>query len=429
MAAPLVSQLGMMAGQEVANWGWNQLSNRDSGFRNTFRRWTGLGDYNINYNSLIQGTDNSGKRVQLSSMQERGGMIVVKYREYVGDVVTHPTIIGAFNNTSYIVNPGNPTLFPWLSPVAQSFEQYTPLGIIFEFIGTATDSITTNASIGSVIMASEYDTSDTPFRSKMQMLSSAYSQEARLSDTASHGIECDPNTLPTNVFYTRVSDANIDGKDYDVCRFNIATVGGGLAANQSVGSLYIHYEFAFMKEQLFWGPTFEGGDLHQFNSFYTGIVYNANIDWASAALRGGMDLGVRYVGTGGTGTITVPKKWAGWTFRFRFWHYNPTAVAAGATSVALTTGWDLTLRPLLEQGFTGVWGGANFTIIATSAQGIAVPSTALTLVAKLADATATDAVMTVTGPWGSPGTYSGGVFFTFDTQPIANTHYSAVNTS
>lgn len=429
MAAPLVSQLGMMAGQEVANWGWNQLSNRDSGFRNTFRRWTGLGDYNINYNSLIHGTDANGKRVQLSSMQERGGMIVVKYREYVGEVLTHPTIIGKFNNTSYLVNPGNPNLFPWLSPVAQSFEQYVPLGIIFEFIGTATDSITTNASIGSIVMASEYDTNDAPFTSKMAMLSSAYSQEARLSDTASHGIECDPNTLPNRVYYTRVSDAATDQKDFDICRFNIATVGGGLAANQSVGSLYIHYEFAFMKEQLFWGSPFEAGDLHQFNSFYSAAAYPTNIDWASAALLGGMNLGIKYVGTGGSGTVTIPKKWAGWTWRLRFWHFNPTATAAGATTVSTNSGFDTALRPLTEQGFTGVWGGSNFTLIAVSNSGVVQTGTGLTIVVKMADATALDAVLSVTGPWGSVGTYSPGLFFSFDAQPIANSHYSSINAS
>lgn len=214
-----------------------------------FKTWTGLGDYKLNSNSLISGGI-SGTTGPIR-IETRGRELVVSFREYLGEVYTGP-VVGQFHAQTFVVNPANVKTFPWLAPIASQYDQYIPQGIIFEFKSTATDYTASSASLGSVIMASEYDVTDAPFTTKQQMLNSAYSQESKMSEDAAHGIECAPTETQRKLFYTRTLGTVVAGdvRDYDLCNFTIATQGGGLAANQSVGSIYVHYEFVFLKEQL-----------------------------------------------------------------------------------------------------------------------------------------------------------------------------------
>lgn len=215
-----------------------------------FKNWTGLGDYQINTNSLIS----DGQVMDVRIMTEGRG-IRVSFKEYLGEVRTGSSV-GVFHAQTFAVNPGLVTTFPWLGPIAAQYDQWKPNGILFEFVSTATDYSATNASLGSVIMASEYDVADDVFKDKQTMLNSAYSQEAKMSANAVHGIECEPAETSRKLFYTRTLATDTTGqdlRDYDLCNFTIATQGGGLAVNSSVGSLYVHYDIIFYKEQLVGG--------------------------------------------------------------------------------------------------------------------------------------------------------------------------------
>lgn len=213
--------------------------------RKRFKNWTGLGDYKIRGNSLIAGAEGGVPQIQTQSRST-----VIMFREYLGDVYTHPTEIGAFNLSSYAVNPGNIKTNPWLAPIALQYEQYKPRGIIFEFKTTTADTSLTSA-VGSLIMMTDYDVLDDAPGNKSDMLNSAYSQESKISHSAVHGLECSPDELQRKVFYTRDETASMiyGPRDYDIGNFHIATQGGNLPINQSVGSLYIHYEYEFFKEQ------------------------------------------------------------------------------------------------------------------------------------------------------------------------------------
>lgn len=95
------------------------------------------------------------------------------------------------------------------------------MGIIYEFKTTST-TYSTNPSLGSVIMATEYDASESNgFNTKAEMLQSAYSNEAVVSMSQVHGIECDPSQNPNMIYYVRQEGAvvgigNEDIKDYDL---------------------------------------------------------------------------------------------------------------------------------------------------------------------------------------------------------------------
>lgn len=296
-----------------------------------FKNWTGLGDYNIVGNSLISSMSTDGDQ---PTIETRGRSTIIRYREYLGDVTTHPHTVGAFHPVTYDINPGNPITFPWLSGLALRYEQYKPRGIIFEFRSTATDT-TTAASLGSIMMSSEYDPKDTLPTTKAEMVNSAYSSEAKMTSNLLHGIECDPSELQRNIFYCQglkssLATVDPDIQDYQICRTTIATQGGGLDTNSSVGSLYVHYEFEFFKEQ----SGIQAPDL-----IYARYI-NANplpvdniLQNFSMTRRTGYDIGIYFL----VNRIYIPKQWAGRLFVFRFYFSTTGAATPGAGGV----GWSL----------------------------------------------------------------------------------------
>lgn len=214
--------------------------------------WNGKGDYEILSNSLILGGTKSAMQPLVLSNQRNGGEIRIKFREYLGDVRTHPTTVGAWYNVPYTLNAANQQTFPWLSTLAMNYEQWQPNGIIFEFRSTATE-YSTSANLGSVVMATDYDYSDTDYATKLEALNSAYAMESKVSaDVQMHGVECMPSSNPTRIFYCSNSTAVPAGTsvhEYFLGKFQIATSGSSAAANSVVGSLYINYDITFRKPQ------------------------------------------------------------------------------------------------------------------------------------------------------------------------------------
>lgn len=330
-----LSRIGGQAGDRLTGYG--QAFGSSAAKR--FKAWTGLGDYQLHGNSLISGSGATGQ----PQIRNAGRAVIIRYKEYIGEVVTSPSAIGAFNVTSYRINPADIASFPWLAPIAQQFDQYQPLGILFEFKSTATDYTATTASLGSVIMMTEYDVRDEAPEAKGEMLNSAYSQESKMSEHAVHGIECDPGELQRSIFYCKSSDTvavGDDNRDYDVGTFNIATQGGGLPVGQSVGSLYVHYEFAFFKEQ----P--QGGIFNKSWPWYARDTQVAlatqlklfEIGGSTSTLIGGEDMGITFVQTGLTGSINIPRRWQGAYLRFKWAiRASPPLATSPTLSLVVTT--------------------------------------------------------------------------------------------
>lgn len=334
------------------------------------KTWTGYGDYRIASNSLITGGGLAENGQPVITTQGRSTRI--SYREYLGEVVTGPTT-GAFHSTTYVVNPANIFTFPWLSGIAAQYDQYKPLGIIFEFRSTATDT-TTSASLGSVLISSEYDPNDAKPTSKQQMMNSAYASESKMSQGMLHGLECDPEELQRKVFYTRpitTSTGSVDARDYDLCFTTIATQGGGLNPNESVGSLYIHYDFEFFKEQLVNGIQSKNRIHMRVAASGTsgtpatmlGVFGLGNIATTSPpagivkGLLAGVDLGIEVVGSDG---LNFPRKWAGSTFLIQWFARCDTAIAlASAPTLGINIGLAHADNPTLEGQTTGMLSTIN----------------------------------------------------------------------
>lgn len=180
------------------------------------------------------------------------GAVIIRHREYIGDVVSSPTA-NSFNLDTYPLNPAQSLTFPWLSSIAQQFEEYMINGMVFEFKSTASDAIasSTNLALGNVIMATSYDPLNPPFSSQMEMLNYEYAQSCKVSESAMHMIECDPRQTPLTHLYTRVGTVpgNADLRLYDFGSFQIAT-SGLQGSSINIGQLWVTYEFCFYKAKV-----------------------------------------------------------------------------------------------------------------------------------------------------------------------------------
>lgn len=219
-------------------------------------RILGSGDYQtgpmVKSNVLVNSTE-------VPQFSDMGRANVIAHREYLGDLITSPTP-GAFLNRTFTINPGLSNSFPWLSTIAQNYEQYKVHGMVFYFKTTSGDSVaSTNTALGTVIMATDYNVNASPYQSKTEMENSQFAQSCKPSMSAMHGIECAPSELPLKNYYVRTGDiaASDSIKWYDMANFQIATQGFQ-SANVNVGEIWVTYLIEFFKPQI---PRSVGGTI------------------------------------------------------------------------------------------------------------------------------------------------------------------------
>jgi len=212
--------------------------------------FTGHGKYEVSKNSLMSNLNNT---VAPSFETVKDGLRV-RHREYIGDVVSSATA-GAFQNNVYQVNPGLAQTFPWLSAIAQQFQEYTWEGLIFEYQTESSDALNSvNTALGSVISVVNYrvdlPSNSLPFLSKVQMLDQYWSYDSKPSKSFIVPVECDPKEMPMDVLYIRGTTVptSEDIKTYDMCNLAVATVGmQGTSVN--LGELWVSYDVILRKPQ------------------------------------------------------------------------------------------------------------------------------------------------------------------------------------
>lgn len=198
---------------------------------------TGSGDYRLK----------SGGSVPSFSKNES---TVVTHREYITDVFSGPGIPSAFKITKLPLNPGDPSTFPWLSAIAGNYEEYELLGVVFEFISTSGDSVgSTTTSLGTVILATQYDPTKPSFDTKQGMENHFFSQSSKPSNSILHAIECKKSQTPVKTLYIRSGDNDADLRWTDFGNFYIATVGMQAPA-VNLGELWVSYKVKLMKPRL-----------------------------------------------------------------------------------------------------------------------------------------------------------------------------------
>lgn len=167
------------------------------------------------------------------------------------------------------------------------------------FKSTSGESVaSTNTTIGTVVMATDYNVNASQYRAKSDMENSQFAQSFKGSVSAVHGIECEPSELPLKAYYIRGGNLGINDslKFYDLANFQIATQGFQ-AASVNVGELWCTYLVEFLKPQI---PVSIGGEVPT-----TRIVRASTTNATPLGLIGVANVGSLAVGVSGTGlTLT-----------------------------------------------------------------------------------------------------------------------------
>lgn len=207
----------------------------------------GLGDYKVRKNIFLSG------RLPEVVNNPAGGGLVLRFQEYIQDVTTSSTA-NTFKIQSYSLNAANTSLFPFLSQIAANYEQYEFEGVLFSFQTRSADALnSTNTALGSVMMATQYDSYDSTFVDKGEMLNYEYSCVEKPSNNLVHMIECDPHQSGVTTLYTLYDASPPEGADrrlYDLGKFSIATTGfQGTSVN--IGELHVTYQVRLLKPKLY----------------------------------------------------------------------------------------------------------------------------------------------------------------------------------
>jgi hypothetical protein len=210
---------------------------------------TGFGDYSVKGNSLTV-----PEGVMVPTFGDMARATRIRHREYVTDV-TNAAGSTAFQLQAFACNPGISTTFPWLSQIAENYQEYEVVGMCFEFVSTCSEYGGSSAPLGSVIMATDYNSVDSNFTTKIAMENSQYCVSDKPSRDILHCIECDPSATFSPIKFVR--DAGVpSGKDirlYDHCNFQVAINGCPGTAGAVLGELWVTYDIALYKPILNFG--------------------------------------------------------------------------------------------------------------------------------------------------------------------------------
>lgn len=240
--------IGASIGSSIGSWA-------ERGLKSLF----GSGDYeeefassptpDVDENSIVRPESEANVPLLNSENVGKDGYMRVKHREFIMDVDTSTLAqIDEFG-----LNPQNSVLFPWLSSIAGNFEQWIPHGIVFEFVSTSGNAVSsTNASLGSISMATYYLAQSYPFQSKKQLLNHFFAVSSRPSANMMHAIECAPEDRQTHIYNTFANGnpAITEGDDRLYYLGTTTLWRQGAQSTYTAGELWITYDISLLKPRI-----------------------------------------------------------------------------------------------------------------------------------------------------------------------------------
>ncbi len=261
----LIRQLGALGGGALGTYAGNPAVGAAAGnsLGAAISKWLGFGDYSVGTNSIVQKASTG-----IPMMHKEGQSVTIRHREFIATVTssTDFTVLKSFR-----LNPGDHETFPWLSTVANSFQEYKFKGVVFHYIPTSGHAISgTSPSLGSVMMQTSYRANDTPPDSKSELLNEYWSGEVVPSETFAHPIECNPAENPFNVQYVRRGEVPTGDNQlfYDLGVTHLCTQGQ-LANGNNLGDIWVTYEVELKKPIVSSNVTSNATDYAGFSSLAT----------------------------------------------------------------------------------------------------------------------------------------------------------------
>jgi len=219
-----------------------QYVSRNPLLGSALRTITGSGDYHFTPSSLVHGNMGTGQAPSFGRTQFR-----MRRRELIGTVVSSPTA-GEFDISTFRVNPGIASTFPWLSGIANNFESWKPHGIALEFVSSSGDAVgSTNTALGTVILAPQYNPYGNDPTDRLTLEGFPGAQSCVPASNLLLGLECRPKDRQATSLLIRNSNVNTasfgSSSDslFDLCDVFVATVGCQ-GTSVTLGELWLTYD-------------------------------------------------------------------------------------------------------------------------------------------------------------------------------------------
>nr|UHS72051.1 MAG: hypothetical protein 2 [Tombusviridae sp.] len=258
-------------------------------------KWLGSGDYTVSQNTLVSQAASGS----IPMMHRENQTVVIRHKEYLGEIRGKQTFTVV---QQYAINPGLRATFPWLSGIANSFQEYRIRGMVYHYVPTSGNAVSsTNAALGTVMIQTSYRSNDDVPTSKVELLNEYWSSEGAPSEAFCHPVECNPKENPFNVQYVRTG--GIPDNDsillYDLGKTNVA-VSGQQADDKALGDLWITYEIELKK------PIINSNVTSQTDGFNLVVADVAGSITGSTLLNGAQSLEGNIAATFSGNTITLP---------------------------------------------------------------------------------------------------------------------------
>jgi len=172
----------------------------------------------------------------------RGGLRV-NHTEFFADIGTANTGFALTANSPYAINPGNESMFPWLTDIAQRFETYKFHSLRFRY-----EPMVPTTTGGAIYIAVDFDATDPAPTSKLNMLS--YKGAARAPVWENLVCHCDLKDMSVIKERNTLNQLPPPGQDprlYNVGNLWVAFEAINPASN---GELWVDYDVEFQTPQL-----------------------------------------------------------------------------------------------------------------------------------------------------------------------------------
>lgn len=195
----------------------------------------GQGDYVVKSNTLM----NSGP----PSFSPLNSGIRITHREYITDILSST----AYQVRTYRLQPSISSSFPWLSQLANSFEQYKVNGMVVYLNTTSGNAVSsTNNALGVWGVTTVYDPTRPPLANKLLAEEYVGCTSGVPACSIMHPVECKPKSDVLERYYVDYTQ-NVTGdslKFYDHGLINVFTQGQQ-AASINLGEMWIAYDITF----------------------------------------------------------------------------------------------------------------------------------------------------------------------------------------
>jgi hypothetical protein len=178
------------------------------------------------------------------------GTVRITRREFIG----HIDIKDAPIDYNYKIQPANTTMFPWLSGISRSWQQYQFLGLAVEFVPTSGMAIGSSAqgpALGQVACAFKYNVAEPanlwPATSLQGMLNMQGSVSCSPAACSTCYMECDPSISNQPVRWVETEIPPTPGgfyslQNYVAAEFLVRTEGAVSGNAFQAGQLWVTYD-------------------------------------------------------------------------------------------------------------------------------------------------------------------------------------------